>query len=74
MTNFLTPVPPPSAKMNNRIRKHDTNFKTPPPLFRVDVITVWSLRRIQWRCLLFPFLTGNTLFGQTWSKTSKLSV
>ena len=30
--------------------------------------------RIQWWCSLFPFLTGNTLFGQTWSKKSKLSV
>ena len=28
---------------NNRIRKHVTNFKTPPPTFRVDVINVWSL-------------------------------
>ena len=28
---------------NNRNRKHVTNFKTPPPPFRVDVINVWSL-------------------------------
>ena len=29
--------------------------------------------RIQW-CSLFPFLTGNTLFGQTLSEKSKLFV
>ena len=53
MTNFLTPAPPPSAKMSNRslvlknrICKHVSNFKTPPPHypFRVDVIDVWSPR------------------------------
>ena len=34
MTNFLTPLPLPSAKIlfeNNRIRKHVTDSKTPPP-------------------------------------------
>ena len=30
--------------------------------------------RIQWCCSLFPFSTGNALFGQIWSKMSKLSV
>ena len=30
--------------------------------------------KIQWRCPLFLFSTGNTIFGQIWSKTSKLSV
>ena len=50
MINFLTPLPPPSAKKNNyllfknnKIRKHVTNFKTPPTPFCVDVINVWSL-------------------------------
>ena len=28
---------------NNRIRKHVTNFKTPPPPFRVGVRNLWSL-------------------------------
>ena len=28
---------------NNIIRKHVTNFKTPPPPFRMEVINVWSL-------------------------------
>ena len=28
---------------NNRMHKHVTNFKTPPPPFCVDVINVWSL-------------------------------
>ena len=27
---------------NNRIRKHMTNFKTPPPTFRVDIVNIWS--------------------------------
>ena len=40
---FFDPLPPPSAKMNNRICKHMTNFQTPPPPFHVDVINVWSL-------------------------------
>ena len=48
MTNFLTPLPPPSSIdllfKNNRIRNHVTNFKTPSPPFRVDVINVWSPR------------------------------
>ena len=30
--------------------------------------------RIQWWSSLFPFLTGDTLFGQTWSIKSKLSI
>ena len=30
--------------------------------------------RVQWWCSPFPFLTGNNLFGQNWSKKSKLSV
>ena len=30
--------------------------------------------KIQWRCPLFLFSTGNTIFGQIWSKTLKLSV
>ena len=30
--------------------------------------------RIQWWCSFFLFLIGNTLFGQFWSKKSKLSV
>ena len=31
------------------------------------------IRRIQWGyCSLFPFLTWNTPFGETWSKKSKL--
>ena len=30
--------------------------------------------RIQWWCSLFLFLIGNSLFGQIWSKKSKLSV
>ena len=45
------------------------------------VIVSWNLVprliwicRIQWGCSLFPLLTGNTLFGQTWLKKSKLSV
>ena len=29
---------------------------------------------IQWWCSFFLFLIGNTLFGQIWSKKSKLSV
>ena len=29
--------------------------------------------RIQWWCSLFLFLSGNTLFGQIWSKKSKFS-
>ena len=28
--------------------------------------------RFQWRCLLFPFSTGNALFGQIWAQNSKL--
>ena len=28
---------------NNRIRKHMTNFKTPPSSFQVNVINIWSL-------------------------------
>ena len=49
MTNFLTPYPNHPQKWtidllfkNNRIRKHVTNFKTPPPSFRVDVINIMS--------------------------------
>ena len=45
------------------------------------VISRWNSRlkliqicRIQWWCSLFLFLSGNTLFGQIWSKKSKLSV
>ena len=34
---------------------------------------IW-ICKIQWCCWLFPFSTGNTLFGQIWSKKSKLSV
>ena len=34
---------------------------------------IW-ICRIQWWCSLLLFLTGNTLFGQIWSKNSKLSV
>ena len=30
--------------------------------------------KIQWCCSLFLFLSGNTFFGQIWSKKSKLSV
>ena len=30
--------------------------------------------RIQWWCSFFWFLSGNTLFGQIWSKKSKLSL
>ena len=30
--------------------------------------------RIQWWCSFFLFLIGNTLFGQIWSKKSKLSL
>ena len=30
--------------------------------------------RIQWRCLLFLFSSENTIFGQIWSKKSKLTV
>ena len=52
MTNFLTLPPNPHHPQkltidllfkNNRIRKHVTNFKTPPSPFRVDLINVWSL-------------------------------
>ena len=43
---FDTPLPPPpSTKMNNRIHKHVTNFKTPPAPFCVNVIHVWSLMK-----------------------------
>ena len=30
--------------------------------------------RIQWCCLFYFFLSGNTLFGQIWSKKSQLSL
>ena len=38
------------------------------------VLRLIRICRIQWWYLLFPFLTGYTLLGQTWSKKSKLSV
>ena len=39
---------------DNRIRKHVTNFKTPPGPFCVDVINVWSLHIIESRkCFLY---------------------
>ena len=38
------------------------------------VPTLIRICRIQWCCSLFLFLSGNTLFGQIWSKKSKLSV
>ena len=38
------------------------------------ILTVIQICRISLWCSLFLFLTGKYLFGQTWSKTSKLSV
>ena len=45
------------------------------------VVVTWNLVasliricRIQWCCSLFSFSSGNTLFGQIWSKNLKLSV
>ena len=34
------------------------------------VLRLIRICRIQWCCSLFPFLTWNTLFGQSWSKKS----
>ena len=34
-------------------------------------VTLIRICRIQWWYSLFSFLTGDTLFGQTWSKNSK---
>ena len=31
-----------------------------------------QVHRIQWWCSLFLFMTGNTVFGQIWSKKSKI--
>ena len=33
------------------------------------VFRLIEISRIQWWCWLFQFLTGNTVFGQFWSKT-----
>ena len=49
---------------------------------KIKMVTLsWSLVptlirtcRIQWWCSFFLFLIGNTLFGQIWSKKSKLSL
>ena len=38
------------------------------------LLSLIQVCRIQCWCSLFLFLTGNTLFGQIWSKNSKLSV
>ena len=38
------------------------------------VPTVIRICRIQWRCSLFSFSAGNTLFGQIWSKLSIFTV
>ena len=38
------------------------------------VPTLIRMCEIHWWCSLFLFLTGNTLFGQIWSKKSKLSI
>ena len=38
------------------------------------VPTLIRIRRIQWCDSIFLFLSGNTLFGQTWSKKSKFSL
>ena len=38
------------------------------------VVRLIRICRIQWCCSLFLFLRGNTLFGQIWSKKSKLSL
>ena len=62
-------LPPPSAKMNNsaivknnKIHKHVANFKTHPPLFRVDVINVWSLVLTKISKLTFHFYRVEALF------------
>ena len=38
------------------------------------VPTLIRISRLQWCCSFFLYLIGNTLFGQIWSKKSKLSV
>ena len=43
--DYPPPLIPPSSKMNNRIRKHLTDFKTPPTPSPMDVINVWFLSK-----------------------------
>ena len=63
ITNFLTPYPHYPQKWtidllfkNNRIRKYVTNFKNPPPPFRVDVINAWSHIWIKFTKFLLTYL------------------
>ena len=75
MTNFWPLYPHHPQKWiinllfkNNRIRKQVTNFKTPPPPFRVDVINVWSLAVVYssridaWLVITFIFKKANAKY------------
>ena len=75
---------------NNHGRMHKCNFTIPNGKYPFSANLVQNIKiislswhvvpkliwkcRIEWWYSLFPFLTGNTFLGQTWSEKSKLSV
>ena len=54
------------ANLVQKIKKNFLRWNLVPTLIRIS--------RFEWWCSLFLFLTGNTLFGQIWSKKLKLSL